>query len=264
MRKGLVGSIVVLLAAVALCVTSGRAAPQSGTSNSKSAVFDPHDLSGVWLIKQTYLDPAHLGVYGTPMRGVPPMTPWAKEKYAVAHPGGVVGTGDEDNDPALHCDPTGMPRIMGEGPFEFIQIPGRILVLIEDAYARRTIWMDGRPLPKDPDPTWYGYSVGRWEGDTLVIDTIGLDDRSWLNGAGYPHSDAAHIVERIHRPSHDTLEISTTITDSKAYTQPWVSNAPRVYLLKPKYEMQEALCVPEDEQSFLKSVREPAAPKAGK
>ena len=258
MRKGLLGSIVVVVAVLVLSVTGAQTSPQSGTAAAPS-----HDLSGVWLIKQTYQDAAHLGVYGTPMRGVPPMTAWAKEKYAVAHPGGVVGTGDEDNDPALHCDPTGMPRIMGEGPFEFIQIPGRILVLIEDAYARRTIWMDGRALPKDPDPTWYGYSVGRWEGDTLVVDTVGLDERSWLNGAGYPHSDQAHIVERIHRKDHDNLEVATTITDPKAYTQPWV-NPPRVYLLKPKYEMQEALCVPEDEQSFLKSVREPADPNAHK
>ena len=260
MRIRLVG------AGVALLILAGlvQSAPQSGTTKvQSSASVSSHDLSGVWLIKQVYLDAAHLGVYGTPTRDVAPMTPWAQEKFATAHPGGKVGTGAEDNDPTLHCDPPGMPRIMGEGPFEIIQIPGRILILIEDAYARRTIWMDRRSLPKDPDPTWYGYSVGRWEGDTLIVDTIGLDERSWLNGGGYPHSDAVHIVERFRRLDHDRLELTTTIGDSKAYTKPWVGN-PRVYLLKPKYELLESPCVPDDEESFLKNVRKPAAPKPSK
>lgn len=273
MRIGWLSSAVVSVTVLVLSVAVARTVPQSTAAGAaaESATFDPHDLSGVWLIKQVYLDPNHLGNYGgpnsevngAPLRGIPAMTPWAKEKFATAHPGGVVGSGDEDNDPTLHCDPTGMPRIMGEGPFEFIQIPGRILVLIEDAYARRTIWMDGRPLPKDPDPTWYGYSVGRWEGDTLVVETVGLDERSWLSGTGYPHSDELHITERIRRRDHNTLETSMTLTDPKAYMGPWTM-APKTFLLKPKYELQEALCVPEDEQSFLKSVREPADPKAKK
>jgi hypothetical protein len=266
MRERFIGSIVVLVTVLAFSsVMPAQTAPQSRTPKVQTAApARAHDLSGVWLIKQEYLDSARLGVYGAPMRGVPPMTAWARARYAGAKPGSVAGTGAEDNDPALHCDPPGMPRIIGAGPFEIIQIPGRILILFEDFYTRRTIWTDGRDLPKDPDPTWYGYSVGRWEGDTLVVDTVGFDDRSWLNGGGYPHSDAMHVVERFRRPDHDTLELSMTIDDPKAYTKPWVSNAPRVFKLKPKYELLEAPCVPEDEESFLKSVREPAATKSNK
>lgn len=262
-RWGLVGLIVALVAVLALSVTLAQTAPQSGTVKPKAAAAAPsQDLSGAWEPPFVYEDTAHLGVYGTPLRGAPPMTPWAQTKFATAHVGGVVGTGDEDNDPHLHCDPEGMPRMMG-GLLEIIQIPGRILILLESDNSRRIIWTDGRALPKDPDPTWAGYSVGRWEGDTLVVDTIGFDDRSWLNGAGYPHSDAMHITERFRRADNDTLELNTTIEDPKAYTKPWVNN--RKFKLKPKgYEFVEDLCVPSDEELFLKNVREPAAPKPSK
>ena len=237
---------------------------QSGTAKSYvPAEAGEHDISGVWLFDTNLYHASfnNPGLYGLSPRQAPPMTPWAQAKYAAAKPGYRVGTGAEDNDPALHCDPLGMPRIMGPGPFEIIQIPGRILVLFEEAYTRRTIWTDGRGLPKDPDPTWYGYSVGKWEGDTLVVDTIGFDDRSWLDGAGHPHSDAMHVVERYRRVNHDTLELTMRIDDPKAYAKPWVSSAPQVYKLQPKYELLETPCVPEDEASFLKTVREPAASK---
>ena len=129
-------------------------------------------------------------------------------------------------------------------------------------YARRTIWMDGRSLPKDPDPT-PGMDIRLDDGkeDTLIVDTIGLDERSWLNGGGYPHSDAVHIVERFRRPDDDSLELTTTIDDSKAYTKPWAGN-PRVYLLKPKYELLESPCVPDDEAVFSKECEESGRAKA--
>ena len=179
-------------------------------------------------------------------------------------PGSKAGTGDNDNDPVLHCDPIGFPRIMGPGPFEIVQIPGKMLMLFEDQLTRRQIWTDGRPLPKDPDPTWYGYSVGKWEGDTLVVDTTGINDRSWLDGGGHPHSDLIHVTERFRRPNHDTLELTLTIDDPKAYTKPWVGTEPKIYKLRPKLELLESPCVPEDEESFLKAVREPASTKPNK
>ncbi len=268
MRRRFMSPIIALLAVVAFSfLTLAQTAPQPGTANPNPQAPAPaHDLSGVWLFDT---DRYHAsfnkpGLYGLSTRQAPPMTPWAQERYNAAKPGSRGGTGADDNDPTLHCDPPGMPRIMGPGPFEIIQIPGRILIHFEDFYTRRTIWMDGRAVPKDPDPTWYGYSVGKWEGDTLVVDTVGVNDRSWLNGGGYPHSEAMHVVERYRRVDRDTLELSMTIDDPKAYTKPWVSTAPQVYKLKPKLELLELACVPEDEESFLKNVREPAAPKPSK
>ena len=150
------------------------------------------------------------------------------------------------------------------GPFEIVAVPGRILILYEDFQARRQIWMDGRPLPSDPDPTWYGYSVGKWDGDTLVVDTIGFNDKTWLDGDGHPHSDAMRIEERYRRVSQDTLELTMKIDDPKAYAKPWLSTEPKIFKLRPKLELMELPCVPENEENFLKTVREPAAPKPTK
>jgi hypothetical protein len=153
-----------------------------------------------------------------------------------------------------------MPRIMG-GAFEIIQIPGRILLYFESDHVHREVWMDGRELPKDPDPTWYGYSVGKWDGDTLVVDTIGFNDKTWIDSWGNPHSEDMRVVERYRRVDHDTLELKMTVIDPKAYTAPLVSS-PKTFSLHPKYELVESLCVPEDEKTFLDRVREPAFEKA--
>lgn len=261
MRNGLVGSILALAPVLTLSsITLAHGAPQSGGSKTQ-AVASPaaRDLSGVWLMDVN-------AYHNNPSSGslkAAPMTAWAQERYKAS--AGKPGY----DDPTYHCDPPGLPRVaLGQAPFEIIQIPGRILVLYEDFYARRTIWMDGRTVPKDPDPTWYGYSVGRWEGDTLVVDTVGFNDRSWLDGGGHPHSDAMQVVERYRRVDRDTLELNMTINDSKAYTKPWVSSAPKSYKLAPKVgpkaEVLELPCVPEDEESFRKVVREPAAAKPSK
>jgi hypothetical protein len=102
-----------------------------------------------------------------------------------------------------------------------------------------------------------GYSVGRWEGDTLVVDTIGLNDKTWLDNVGHPHSDALHVVERIRRVDHDTLQVTFTIEDPKAYTSPWTTPS-RTFKLRPTYELTEAFCVPDDNLSFDKAVRPPS------
>ncbi len=260
MRSRLVAWTIAIIAGFLWC-SAARA--QSSSKSAGANVGGDHDLSGVWLMDEDryHQDPR---LYGGPSKVVPPLTPWGKEQFDAAMPGSKAGTGDSDNDPILHCDPIGFPRIMGPGPFEIVQLPGKIVMLFEDQLARRQIWTDGRSLPKDPDPTWYGYSVGKWQGDTLVVDTVGLNDRSWMDGGGHPHSDLVHVVERFRRPNHDTLELSFTIDDPKAYTKPWVSTEPKVYKLRPKLELLESPCVPEDEESFLKTVREPAAPKSSK
>lgn len=241
---------------------------ESGAAASRSAALaSPRDLSGVWLPP----DPQALDrLVGYNNRGSTDggfakeisRTPWAEARYNATKPGFGPRRAPGGNDPILRCDPPGMPRIMG-GAFEVIQIPGRILLFFESDHVHREIWMDGRGLPKDPDPTWYGYSIGKWDGDTLVVDTAGFNDKSWIDGWGNVHSDEMHVVERYRRVDQNTLELTMTLDDPKAYTNQLVSGM-KVFKLHPKYELIESLCVPEDESSFLERVREPAMEKPKK
>jgi hypothetical protein len=133
--------------------------------------------------------------------------------------------------------------------------------------AWREIWTDGRQLPKDvggnsanaADPRWYGYSVGRWEGDfTFVVDTVGSDERSWLDNAGHPHSIDLHVQERYKRVNHNTLEVTITIDDPKTYTKPFViTNAKFTWI--PQQDFEEQFCVPSEESEYQKLIGEPAA-----
>jgi hypothetical protein len=127
------------------------------------------------------------------------------------------------DDPYSHCLPPGVPRInSGNRPFKIIQTPGLIAILYETGFLFRQIFMDGRPLPKDPEPTWLGYSVGRWDGDTLVVDTVGFNDKNWLDGnKGRPQTEALHVTERFRRVNFGHLEIQSTVDDPKAYTKPF-------------------------------------------
>ncbi len=136
------------------------------------------------------------------------------------------------------CFPTGMPRLMTEVfPFEIIQVRDRVIILFEKDYAVSHVWTDGRKLPEDPDPTYMGYSIGRWEGDTLVVDTIGLKDKTWLDRVGHPHSDALHVVGRMRRVNHDRLQIDWTFDDPKAFTKPWTGKT--IYRYKPDWILEE-------------------------
>ena len=132
---------------------------------------------------------------------VPPMTPWAEAKYKANRPNlgpRAVSLG-ESNDPIMQCFPPGVPRvylIRGE-PIEFAQIPGRVLMIYEYDHFIRNIYTDGRSHPADPNPSWMGDSIGKWDGDTLVVDTIGFNDKTWLDNDGHPHSEDLHLVERI-------------------------------------------------------------------
>ena len=158
---------------------------------------------------------------------MPPMTPWAKVRYDAEKPGYGTRGGPDGNDPILQCDPIGFPRIMYMPlPIEFIQVPGRVVQFFEREHEYRTIWTDGRSLPQDPDPTWFGYAVGHWEGDdTLVVESAGYNDRTWLAPTGFPHSEDMHISERYRRVDSDTFQYQITITDPKAYTRPAVGPA---------------------------------------
>jgi hypothetical protein len=129
------------------------------------------------------------------------------------------------DDPEGLCLPPGIPRMMATPfPFQIFQMPDRVIFLFEGgAHMWRVIYTDGRPHAKDPNPTYLGDSVGHWERDTLVVDVIGLNDRTWLDQDGHPHTEALHVTERYTRTDEMTLHYQATIDDPRAYTRPWTT-----------------------------------------
>src|SRR5262245_31564886 len=196
--------------------------PDSAINATKTnaAPAPRRDITGIW-------DAGGVGIAG-PGHESAPWTDWAKQKAASYKPGnGPRAVYEADiNDPlSTVCDPTGFPRqVMYETrPFQVVQTPNQVLILYMFEKRWRVIWTDGRALPKDPDPRWYGYSVGRWEDDyTFVVNTIGTDERTWLDNAGNPHSNDLRVEERYHRVNQNALELTVTINDPKTYTRPWV------------------------------------------
>ena len=125
------------------------------------------------------------------------------------------------DDPEANCLPTGIPRT-APYPWRMLQTQTHIFILFEgNIHSYRQVFMDGRKHPDDPDPTWYGHSIGWYEGDTLVIDTIGLRDDTWIDWNGSVLTQAARVREQIRRPDFGHLEIQVTVDDPKAYTKPW-------------------------------------------
>ena len=120
-------------------------------------------------------------------------------------------------------------------PFEFAQISNRVLQMFERDHVVREIWTDGRALPSDPDPLWYGYSTGKWVDDTtFVVESTGYDDRTWLGAAGFPHSETMHLEERYQRVDRDTINFTLKIDDPQAYTKPWIALAARFQTAPPR------------------------------
>jgi hypothetical protein len=127
------------------------------------------------------------------------------------------------NDLDLRCLPPGVPRIMLMArPFAIVQTPNRILIMYEGgAHVWRQVWMDGRAHPKDPNPNWLGHSIGHWEGNTLVVDSVGFNDRTWLDDAGHPHTEQLHVIEKFSRTDSQTMKYGVVIDDPGAYTRSW-------------------------------------------
>jgi hypothetical protein len=124
--------------------------------------------------------------------------------------------------PLSHCLPEGMPLVeMAPAPYKIIQTPGLTFMLYERDTTFRQVYTDGRKLPDDPQPSWLGYSVGKWDGDSLVVDTIGFNDRGWLDARGHTHSEALHLTERFRRLDFGHMEVQMTIDDPKTYTGPF-------------------------------------------
>jgi hypothetical protein len=248
------------------CENEGYKKKDRKAANVDTRPFNAHDLSGIWSGT-----PSDLEVNGTPLNleAVPPLTPYGK-KLSEANQSDSPQWNSKD--PVNVCDPMGWPRWLTYNfGFQFVVLPDRVLQFIEWGHTWRDIWTDGRKLPPNPPiPRYLGYAVGRWEGDTFVVESNGYDDRSWLaqipvqsTGAGrpggYPHSDEMRIEERYKRLSYGLLQITLTVTDPKVYTAPW-KTAGTITLI-PNAELAEHFCVPSDAIHFNNENTIPALPK---
>jgi len=257
MRHHLIGPVIALVGALVFPpLMLAQTAEQHGEAKAQTTATTP-DLSGLWIRLR---DPAHSSLNLDFGNAVSPMTPWAEAKFKAANsifrsssPSTVL------SDPIFSCFPPGVPRIyLLNFPVQIVQIPGQVIMLFEFDHFVRRIYTDGRPHDKEVGPLWMGDAIGKWEGDTLVADTVNFNDKTTLDREGYPHSDAMHLVERIRRVNHDSLEIDLTIDDPKAYTKPW--EAKLNFQLRTDWKIMEHVC--EDNVSFRglinKATKKPA------
>ena len=221
------------------------------------------DFSGLWIRGDGQLGPAGGGTVrvagpafsvgppvttfrdvGANMKEGLPLQPWAADLVKARR-----AENQKDN-PDAHCLPMGLMQFHNHGqPRKIVQTPGLIVIMYEANYGLRQIFLDGRKLPgSDAQPWWYGYSIGRWEGDTLVVETSGIRDGEWLDIWGNPLTDAAKVTERFRRPNYGTVEIDITIDDAKAYTKPWTVRVNHRALLDG--ELIEFICL--ENQQFEK------------
>ena len=253
---------VAVLGAMAICSATLFAQAKQSTGKTTVPVSNgplSHDLSGVWMQYPDGDVPGTPGMNGVNEHFRPPLTPWGQAQVDAAKPlQGAKAVGGKEENTALKCEPSGPPQVLIlPNPWEIVQIPGRVFMFFEEQHIWRTIWTDGRPLPKDPDPSWLGYSVGHWEGDTFVVDTIGFNDKEWVDLYGNPRSEKTHLIERYRRLNHETLEQQIIIDDPKTYTKPWVS-PPKLHKLEPTWEIAEWFCAQGENKAYDQVIRIPA------
>jgi hypothetical protein len=244
-----------------LVLAASGAVPQAHAQQSAK----PADFTGVWQL-------AGGGGGGGNAFAARPQSEWSNEslpftpKGLEAFQANKPGKGPRMIKPALGNDPIGGANPPGlyrtliySRPIEIVQVRGKIVQLFGWGRVFRTIYADGRPVPDDvpQGPFWYGYSVGRWEGDTLVVNTLALDGRAWLDEWGTPFSDDARIEERWQRTAPGKLQLKITVNDPTYYSRPWTS-APVLYNLQHGVEPEEIIFSPMDENAFNKAIRDPA------
>jgi len=189
------------------------------------------DLSGIWVTKAGYTGNIAKDLKG----GELSFQPWAETLYKHR-----VETMSKD-DPQARCVLSGVPREnVVPYPFKILNTKGMIVILYEALHSYRQIFMDGRPLPKDPNPTWMGYSVGHWEGDTLVVESSGFVGNNWLDNNGHPGTEVLHLTERFHRRDFGHIDQLITVDDPKAYTKPWTVHLE--FNFTPDTELIEYVC----------------------
>lgn len=198
------------------------------------------DLSGVWHADNGFSD--NLAGRGADV----PMYQWAADLFK--HRQETLGR----DKPQLRCMPHGVPDAMliAGLPFKIVQTPGLTIVLYEEFNQYRQVFTDGRAVPVDPNPAWFGYSIGRWDGETFVVESSGFKEGTWLDNGGHPHTEALRLTERFRRRNLGTMELNVDIDDPKAYPKPWKSVTIRFELM-PDMELIEHLCENEKDAQHL-------------
>ncbi len=227
------------------CTNNKQLAAANKTYKVDGHAFDPHDLSGVWGNNGMELD----------VKNVPPFTPEGQKMFDATR-SEIPTTNSKDG--MLICDPLGYPRLFAYNyGMQFVMLPDRVLQFFEWGHTWRDIWTDGRKLPDNPpQPRWLGYAIGHWEGDTLVVEGNGYDDRSWISEdrrnriRGFAHTDGMKTVEHYKRTSYGTLEAEMTVIDPKVFTQPWTTKGK--IELRPNAELWEYFCVPSESDEYNK------------
>jgi hypothetical protein len=210
------------------------AAPAPKTADGKP------DLSGLWMPTRPRGIPPEQGSYASLQYfisdgSIITMRPEAQALYNKRLASFGAGR------PSERCLPHSIPDAMlVPGPVKFVQNPGVTILLYEEFNHFREVFTDGRTLPRDMSPAWFGYSIGKWEGDAFVIDSRGFNDLSWLDDAGHPHSEQLHTIERFRRRDFGHLELQVTIDDPQTYVKPWTATIPLV--LMADTEMIEDMC----------------------
>ena len=248
----------ILLSAAALALSSALPA------QTKPGAQAVPDLSGIWeMINQ-------VGPGGFTVTEQPSMLPWAQEVFRKFRQGTETATERtlDEGDPILmpYCMPHGFPRVFSHTPpFEIVQAPGGkvIYVLFESNNQSMRIYLDGRKHPEGIPPTFFGHSTGRWDGDTLVVETVGLEGLggySRIDALGHPHTDALRVEQRFHRLDQDTLEINFLFDDPKTYTKPWTGK--KVFKLRTGWELMDYnICQDEQKENYLRHM---GGPKQGR
>jgi hypothetical protein len=216
----------------------GRGAPQGPAPKLANGL---PDFSGVWQ-------------GGGPVGDLAQGMPKGSEIPLNADGKTLMASRQSKDDPEANCLPTGVPR-QAPYPWRMLQTPTHIFILFEgNIHSYRQIFVDGRKHPDDPDPTWYGHSVGHYEGQTLVVDSVGFNDKFWFDFRGHPHSEKLHTVERYTRTDLGTLVVETTIDDPTYYTRPFTTSFSA--RLRPGEELMEYICQENEQDS--KHIKGPA------
>jgi hypothetical protein len=243
MKYRFIAPLVALAATLALTqfllAQRGRQAQEPKAPSNEP--FDPHDISGIWK------NPGGFDVALGNNR--PPMTEWGKEKWSKTRSSarnsplsfGFYQDQKDWNDPLFQCDPSGYPRNLDYSNYRFVKLPGEFAEFFERDHVWRDLWTDGRKLPEKPKPRWYGYATARWDGDTLVVESSGYDERAWVDPYGSIHSDQMRLEERYRRIDHDSLEFSLTLTDPKAYAGTWGGRKLTLKLMNSSQQVQKGL-----------------------
>jgi hypothetical protein len=259
MRTFIAFTIALLVSTAALIAQQAPAQGARGggaaaAATAPSPPADPRDLQGVWMMRNP--PGSNRGftnyTFTDPKTDPPSLTKWGEDQFKLAKDsnGGNYRL-DETNDPVLtKCFPPGTPRVYFHPyPFEIVQTPKEVLQIFEYDHFMRRIKTDGRKLPEDPDQLWMGTSVGRWEGNEFVVETVGFNTKTWLDRIGHAHSEKLKVTERFRRKDRDHLELDFTLEDPIALAKPW--KATFFYELRPNWELGEISCSG-DYQDFTK------------